>query len=77
MRYADLVIKCVYLLILLIKNQPKPKQLVIKKPNRKKPKPLFSQLKPTETEIELANQNCTGLVFIIYTYTGMKIMQNI
>ena len=63
MRYANLVIKICLFAYIFIKNRLKPKQLVIKKPNRKKPIPLFSQLKPTE--IELANQNRTGLVIVL------------
>ena len=47
--------------------------------NRKKAKPLFSQLKPTDTEIELANQNLKGLLytFPVGIYTLAKSCETI
>ena len=50
MRYADLVIQACFFVCDILIKPTQPKQLFSYKTEPKKLKPLFSQLKPTETE---------------------------
>ena len=63
MRYVDLVIKYVYLLILLIKNRPKSKQLVIKKIESKKTETAVFAIKTDRNRNRTGKSNCTGLIY--------------